>query len=183
MTRSETRRWAVLAAFWMSTGAALARSTPPKAKRYEPTAAERQHIESRIERVRRLSPTSRQDAPRPRADVAVFPRAAATVLKLGDFYDAKDVATVLHVLDRGEEHAHRLAEGKSAWANARGSIGRGYVSKVDGSIQPYAVIVPDGLELARAKPVRLDVILHGRDGNLSEAPLPREIRRQTHTER
>ena len=37
-------------------------------------------------------------------------------------------------------------------------------SKVDGSAQPYAVIVPEGLNATRTQPARLDVILHGLQG-------------------
>src|SRR5262249_53075966 len=48
------------------------------------------------------------------------------------------------------------------------SIIRGYESKVDGSFQPYAVIVPDGLPAPPAR-VRLDVVLHGRGATLNEA--------------
>ena len=36
---------------------------------------------------------------------------------------------------------------------------RGYVSAVDGSVQPYGVIVPASYD--RTKPMRLDVVLHG----------------------
>ncbi len=170
MIRSASRRWAVLAALWMSTGAAYAQPPSTKSKRYEPNPAERTQIEERIERLgEAIAALPAKTAPDLRADVAVFQRAAAIVLKLGDFYEAKDVATVLQVLDRGDERARRLAEGKGPWALAKGSIGRGYVSKVDGTAQPYAVIVPDDLELSRIKPARLDVVLHGREGNISEA--------------
>jgi len=41
----------------------------------------------------------------------------------------------------------------------RGRLVRGYVSAVDNSVQPYGLIIPAGYDAA--KPIRLDVVLHG----------------------
>ena len=41
----------------------------------------------------------------------------------------------------------------------KGKVVRGFVSAVDGSIQPYAVVVPAKYD--RNRPMRLDVVLHG----------------------
>ena len=43
---------------------------------------------------------------------------------------------------------------------------RAYRSRVDGSVQPYAVSIPGSYD--PAKPMRLDVVLHGRNSRLSE---------------
>jgi dienelactone hydrolase len=51
-----------------------------------------------------------------------------------------------------------------------GSTVRGYRSRVDGSIQPYAIIVPAaGAGRGEDDRFRLDVVLHGRDARLQEA--------------
>ncbi len=44
---------------------------------------------------------------------------------------------------------------------------RGYRSKVDGSVQPYAVIVPTAGKGGDDR-LRLDVVLHGRDARITE---------------
>jgi dienelactone hydrolase len=43
---------------------------------------------------------------------------------------------------------------------------RGYRSRVDGSVQPYGLIIPESYD--GSKPVRLDVVLHGRGTQLTE---------------
>src|SRR5262249_3395870 len=55
--------------------------------------------------------------------------------------------------------ADALAAGKQPWQWLKGRLGRGFVSAVDGSTQPYGLIVPAGYDPAR--PIRLDVVLHG----------------------
>jgi hypothetical protein len=60
--------------------------------------------------------------------------------------------------------ADRLAQRLAAienkpWASKRGRLVRGYVSAVDGSVQPYGLVIPKGYD--PAKPMRLDVVLHG----------------------
>src|SRR5205823_79017 len=86
------------------------------------------------------------------------------------FFTRKDVAMTLDVLDRGLERARALAGGRRPWTTARGGSIRGYESQVDGSFQPYAVVVPDDIDLAnRDARFRLDVVLHGRGATLNEA--------------
>ena len=101
-----------------------------------------------------------------RADVEVALKAARWAIRLGEFVDKADVARTLRVLDLGDRRAAALARGEHPWTSATGHVARGYRSKVDGSIQPYAVVVPKAYDgQARA---RLDVILHGRDNALTE---------------
>jgi hypothetical protein len=170
MTYPVPCRAVVFAAVFLLLGtSAPAQPTFPKPKRYEPTADERARIARASERLAQALTDLPANTPGElRADVAVFHRAAAAVTRLGDFYEAKDVAATLRVLERGQARAAELAAGKPGWASARGSVGRGYTSKVDGTVQPYAVVVPEGLALDRLTPARLDVVLHGRDATISE---------------
>ena len=48
---------------------------------------------------------------------------------------------------------------KTPWITKNGKVLRGFVSAVDGSTQPYGVIVPASYD--GTKPMRLDVVLHG----------------------
>ena len=48
---------------------------------------------------------------------------------------------------------------------SKGPVVRGYRSRLDGSIQPYGIVVPEN---AGAGPLRLDFWCHGRGENLSE---------------
>jgi hypothetical protein len=121
-------------------------------------------LERAIARLPRAEPSQREAL----ADVAIYAKAGAYALRFAEFYNPKDVAMTRDVLDRGLARARALADGRRPWADARGSVVRGYESKVDGSFQPYAVIVPEGIDPAVDR-VRLDVVLHGRGATLNEA--------------
>lgn len=64
---------------------------------------------------------------------------------------------------RARERADALAAGHAPWAQRRGRVARGFVSAVDGSTQPYGVVIPASYD--PAKPIRLDVVLHGSSGD------------------
>jgi poly(3-hydroxybutyrate) depolymerase len=137
-----------------------------------PTADERAAIERKLQKLgRQLDLLPLTTASRDLVDdVDIFLRAGQRALRFGEFYEKKDVATVLAMLDRGLERMRQLHQpGPAPWTVARGMIARGFRSKLEGATQPYAVIVPEGLELSRETRVRLDVVLHGRDQTISEA--------------
>ncbi|WP_435017384.1 alpha/beta hydrolase-fold protein [Tundrisphaera sp. TA3] len=163
-------------------GQAPARKAPAKKAAadpgpYRPTAAELAEI---ADKTARLGEAIKSIAPRlgdgamardALADAEVYHKAAVWIVRHGDFREAKDVARTLKGLDRGLERARALGEGKRPWAEpgVTGSVPRGYRSRVDGSVQPYAVIVPKAKEGEADAKQRLDVILHGRDAKLHEA--------------
>ncbi len=66
--------------------------------------------------------------------------------------------------------ARSLRDGKTPWISESGP--RGYVSRIDGSVQPYRVVLPAGFSAGAdtqpAKKYRLDVWGHGRDELLTE---------------
>ncbi len=155
-------------------GSARAEAQAPKAaERHRPTAAERAEVEAKAAELARAI-----EAVRPKlgdglagrdalADVAVCHKAAAWALRFDEFFEPKDVPRVLKVLGRGLERARALGEGRAPWAEAAGGTVRGYRSRVDGSVQPYAVVVPAGR--GGDDRLRLDVVLHGRDARIQEA--------------
>ena len=100
------------------------------------------------------------------ADASVALKAAKWILRHGEFYAEDSVAKILRTIDLGLERSQQLTDGKHPWTSAKGGVARGYVSKVDGSVQPYAVYVPESYD--GVTPLRLDVILHGRDATLTE---------------
>ena len=62
-------------------------------------------------------------------------------------------------LKQGLKRVAELEAGRAPWANHKGKLVRGYVSAIDGSVQPFGLVVPAGYD--PAKPTRLDVVLHG----------------------
>lgn len=100
------------------------------------------------------------------ADVAALHKAAVWLIRHDEFYTKSDPGAALKALVKGLERAKLLADGKHPWTTSPGGTVRGYVSKVDGSVQPYAIYVPKDLDLN--EPARLDVVLHGRGATLHE---------------
>ncbi|HEY1111072.1 MAG TPA: prolyl oligopeptidase family serine peptidase, partial [Opitutaceae bacterium] len=76
-------------------------------------------------------------------DVEVFHKAVDWALRYDEIMAPKDIAYARTLLAKGRERAAQLREGKAPWLDARGTILRGYRSKLDGSVQPYALLVPE----------------------------------------
>ncbi len=93
------------------------------------------------------------------ADAAIFHKGIVWALRYDKNLDAADLALLQKALGRCRQRIAALAEGKEPWQGAHGRFARGYLSAVDGSTQPYGIIVPASYNSAR--PMRLDVVLHG----------------------
>src|SRR5262245_45790670 len=101
-------------------------------------------------------------------DVQVFYKGAHDALKYDEFYDVKEVAAARKQLELGMERAKALADGKAPWNTATGLVVRGYVSKIDGSVQPYGLVVPASYNPNLQARHRLDFWCHGRGEKLTE---------------
>ncbi|MCB1065479.1 MAG: prolyl oligopeptidase family serine peptidase [Verrucomicrobiae bacterium] len=93
-------------------------------------------------------------------DVAVFGKAVRLALLHGEIYSEKELPLLAEMLDLGEARLKQLEEGSTPWTSQRGLLVRAYRSRIDGSIQPYGLEIPETLDLS--KPVPLLVWLHGR---------------------
>ena len=94
-----------------------------------------------------------------RADVEVFHKGSVWAQRYNESLSANDLKLLDKALARGIERAEALAASRHPWTTKQGKLLRGYVSSVDGSTQPYGVIIPQGYDGTR--PMRLDVVLHG----------------------
>ncbi len=101
-------------------------------------------------------------------DVQIFHNAVRYALRHNEFYDLKEVPVARAHLERGRERAAQLREGKSPWTTATGLVVRGYISKIDGSVQPYGLVVPKSYEAGKDRTHRLDLWCHGRGEKLTE---------------
>jgi pimeloyl-ACP methyl ester carboxylesterase len=114
---------------------------------------------------------AKKDNPRIREllpDVQIFHRAAHDALVYREFFSDQELKTARQLLELGIERARQLAEGLAPWATQTGLVVRGYVSKIDGSVQPYGLVVPESYEPRGAHRYRLDLWFHGRGETLSE---------------
>jgi pimeloyl-ACP methyl ester carboxylesterase len=102
------------------------------------------------------------------ADVEIHARAARMIVTHGEWFNKDSGAWTLEVLDRGLTRARLLAQGEAPWTTVVGqTLVRGYRSRVDESVQPYAVALPASYG-QEAKRWRIDVVLHGRNSTLTE---------------
>src|SRR5207244_10664514 len=76
-------------------------------------------------------------------DVEVYFKAVHDALAYQEFFDPRELDVADKVLANGLERADQLAGGQSPWTTTTGLIVRGYVSKIDGSAQPYGLVVPE----------------------------------------
>lgn len=144
--------------------AALAQAPP-----YRPSPEEIRLIETRARElsseVQQLRRSVRDDSLL--ADVEIYHKAAVWALRYPEeFYTKAYVANALAALDSGLSRARQLRANQPAWPTAKGRLIRAYRSRIDGSVQPYGLLIPDDYDGRR--PVRLDVSLHGRGATLNE---------------
>jgi hypothetical protein len=102
------------------------------------------------------------------ADVEIYYNAVRYALTYDEFFTARDIPAGKKLLAEGLERAKALADGQAPWTRASGLIVRGYVSRIDGSVQPYGMVVPPSFVADPARKRRLDLWYHGRGETLSE---------------
>ncbi len=117
---------------------------------------ESSRLKARIETLRGREDAATRDH---LADAAIYQKAAEWALRFEPSLVEADIRQVNKTLSRGFERAAALESGSAKWDGKRGRLVRGYRSEVDGSVQPYGLIIPHGYD--PAKPIRLDVVLHG----------------------
>jgi dienelactone hydrolase len=101
-------------------------------------------------------------------DVQIYHNAVRYALQYNEFYDLKELDTARRLLKQGQERAQTLRDGKAPWAMQTGLVARGYVSRIDGSVQPYGLVVPASFQPNLPVQYRLDVWCHGRGEKLTE---------------
>ncbi len=101
-------------------------------------------------------------------DVMIFHKAVDWALRYNEFSNVKQVATAKKLLELGNQRVSELKAGKPSWITATGLVPRGYLSGIDGSVQPYGMVVPDDWKPGETTPRRLDFWCHGRGETLSE---------------
>lgn len=145
---------------------------PPKLKRVLPPVvsplgeaelkqviAARDELKAAVERLPQDS--TEEGEPSARADVEIFYKAIDYAIRHNEFFDPKrDLARVEAVKKIGLARAAALTAGNAPWEEQRGVVVRGFRSSLDGSAQPYALVIPEKLDLSQ--PVPLYIWLHGR---------------------
>ncbi len=108
-------------------------------------------------------------------EVLVFPRAVEMAIEFGQFATRNETQDASNLLDEAFRRM-KVVQNGGEWADVVGLSGSnsqrlivgGYPSKIDGSYQPYGLVVPAGMLPNDRRPRRLDVWFHGRGETLSE---------------
>ncbi len=101
-------------------------------------------------------------------DVRIYHNAVRYALAYDEFYNQREIAVAQKLLEQGSERAKQLRSGKTPWTTATGLVARGYESKIDGSVQPYGLVVPPTYQPNSPYDHRLDIWCHGRGETLTE---------------
>ncbi|MBI3466134.1 MAG: prolyl oligopeptidase family serine peptidase, partial [Planctomycetes bacterium] len=111
-------------------------------------------------------------------DVEIYAKAVRDALVYQEFFEPREINTARELLAEGQKRAEQLLAGEPLWPNQRGLVVRGYVSRIDGSVQPYGLVVPESYRPGGNDRFRLDIWFHGRGETLSEANFISQRRRQ-----
>ena len=165
-------RFIVLVLFCSFTFAQAIKPIPPIG--IELPAADRAELQTGVEALGKEIETLRielKDKPKLLEllpDVQIFYNAVYYALKYNEILNAKEIPLAKAQLKQGTERAQQLRAGKPSWTTQTGLVVRGYVSKIDGSVQPYGLIVPATYQSNLPFAYRLDIWFHGRGETLTE---------------
>jgi len=101
-------------------------------------------------------------------DVEIYYRAVKDNLQFHEFFSPGDIKKAFGVLKTGRQRAAQLLKGDAPWQQQTGLVVRGYRSQLDGSAQPYGLVIPATGTIQGSGSLRLDVWFHGRGETLSE---------------
>jgi dienelactone hydrolase len=101
-------------------------------------------------------------------DVEIYYRAVRTNIDHRELFGKGDINNAAVLTNEGRFRAQDLLDGKPAWAGKTGLVVRGYRSKIDHTVQPYGLVIPESYDPKSAKGYRLDIWFHGRGETLSE---------------
>lgn len=101
-------------------------------------------------------------------DVEIYHKAVRDALDYQEFFDPREFSMAGKLLQQGLDRAVDLEIGNPKWTRARGLVVRGYRSRIDGSVQPVGLVVPDSYDPNFPTRYRTDIWFHGRGETLSE---------------
>jgi pimeloyl-ACP methyl ester carboxylesterase len=101
-------------------------------------------------------------------DAEVFWKAVDWALRYDEIYDLKQVEWARSQLAEAETRLTALARDEKPWLSLTGMVVRGYRSRIDGSVQPFGLVVPASFQPHLPHQWRLDCWFHGRGEKLTE---------------
>jgi hypothetical protein len=154
----------ISAAVWAQTPRPPIKPVPPAG--VDVPTADRAALEAGLSRLRDATAKLKANPLLP--DVLIYQEAVRYALQYNEFFKPDEIGKAKVLLAKGEERARQLAAGEAPWRTATGLVVRGYISKIDKSVQPYGLVVPPSYSPTAPHRWRLDTWFHGRNETLSE---------------
>jgi pimeloyl-ACP methyl ester carboxylesterase len=107
-------------------------------------------------------------------DIEIYYKAVDWAMRYNEFYKNTEFKTASELILEGKARASAFYHGDHPWTEQKGLVLRAYRSRIDGSIQPYGMVIPENYSGA---PMRLDFWCHGRGENLSELAFAQDRRK------
>ncbi len=101
-------------------------------------------------------------------DAEIFYKSVHDALVYQEFFDPSELDEAKRQVVIGIRRADMLRNGEAPWTTQTGLVVRGYVSKIDGSVQPYGLVIPESYNPKGPQRYRTDLWFHGRGEVLSE---------------
>ncbi len=149
--------------------AAAERPVPPPGVAV--SAADRAELESGLAKLKgTIDVLARKEGVNPLqiADVRIFHDAVQYALEFNEFLKVEEIQRGKDLLRRGQERADAMLRGVLPWAGQTGLVVRGYVSRIDESVQPYGLVMPNSWTPNSPHRWRVDAWFHGRSETLTE---------------
>ncbi len=108
-------------------------------------------------------------------DIEIYHKAVDWALRYNEVHKLGELKGADEIIAEGLQRAEAFKSGQAPWTKQKGLVVRGYRSKIDGSVQPYGLVIPESYVGA---PVRLDIWCHGRGETLSELAFMDQRRKQ-----
>jgi pimeloyl-ACP methyl ester carboxylesterase len=108
-------------------------------------------------------------------DLEIYHKAVDWALRYNEVHKLTELKSADELIAEGLQRAEAFKGGQTPWTKQKGLVVRGYRSKIDGSVQPYGMVIPESYVGA---PSRLDIWCHGRGETLSELAFVDQRRKQ-----
>jgi hypothetical protein len=113
-------------------------------------------------------------------DVQILTKAVHDALVYQEFFSPQEVAKARNLLKEAERRVRALEHASAPWTTPSGHVvqGHGHISRIDGSVQPYGVLMPPSYSFDGSGRVRLYVWFHVRGETRSAVNFLDELSRQ-----
>lgn len=101
-------------------------------------------------------------------DVEVYHKAVRYGFEFREFQKEGELEVALGQLETAMQRAAELRQRKASWLRQTGPVVRGFRSRIDGSVQPYGLEIPENYDFDDMGGVRLDLWFHGRGEKVNE---------------